>query len=217
MVKIVSFDLDGTLVTKKYADLVWLEGLPKLYAKEKNLPLDKAKKTLFEKYDKVGDQRVEWYDINYWFKRFELKNSWKKLLEKYSYAVKPYPESGMVLNKLSEEFDLILFSNAKKEFIDIELRETSFHKYFKKIFSSTSDFDGVKKTSIFYKKICDYMDIQPEEVSHVGDHKKFDYDTPKKIGIKAFYLDRKHKNDENIEDFFLVNDLEEFVDKIKQK
>ncbi|MEF8879497.1 MAG: HAD family hydrolase [Candidatus Thermoplasmatota archaeon] len=217
MVKIISFDLDGTLITKKYSDLVWLEGLPGLYSKEKNIPLDRAKQILFKKYDEVGDQRVEWYDISYWFKRFELKSSWKKLLEKYSYAVEPYSESGDVLDELSRDSDLILSSNAKKEFIDIELRETGFKKYFKKIFSSTSDFDCVKKTSSFYTKICDYIDVQPDEVVHVGDHKKFDYNMPKKVGIKSFFLDRKNKNDEAIDSFFVVKNLKEFLDRIKQK
>lgn len=32
-IRLVSFDLDGTLVNSKFVDLVWMEGVPRLYGK----------------------------------------------------------------------------------------------------------------------------------------------------------------------------------------
>ena len=51
MIKLISFDMDKTLVKSTYADLVWLEGFPKIYALEKKIDLEKAKQFLLEKYD----------------------------------------------------------------------------------------------------------------------------------------------------------------------
>lgn len=210
MINIVSFDLDGTLITNKFADLVWLEGLPELYAKEYSIDIKKAKKYLKKEYDKIGDNRIEWYDLSYWFKRLKLKSNWKDLLYKYKDAIRIYPDVSNVLQKLYEKFDLIITSNAKREFIDIELKETKLKKYFNHIFSSTSDFHEVKKISDFYLMICNTLEIIPNELIHIGDHKKFDYLIPKKVGIISFHLDRTRSTYGD----FIVSDLNEFEEKI---
>jgi putative hydrolase of the HAD superfamily len=43
MAKIVSFDMDGTLVNPEFTDWVWLHGIPTLYAEKTGLPFKKAK------------------------------------------------------------------------------------------------------------------------------------------------------------------------------
>ncbi|MEW5761166.1 MAG: hypothetical protein AB1779_10430, partial [Candidatus Thermoplasmatota archaeon] len=63
-------------------------------------------------------------------------------------------------------------------------------KYFKEVFSSTSDFKLVKKNKKFYLKLLEKLNIAPKELLHIGDHYKFDYIIPKKLGINALYLDR---------------------------
>ena len=211
MIKFISFDLDGTVTHNIYPDLVWLEGLPKIYAKEKKISLNDAKKILMEEYDKIGDNKVEWYDIEYWFNRFNLKYKWKKLLDDYKNKINLYPEVEQVIINLSKKVDLIISSNAKKEFIDIQLKKTKLKKYFSYVFSSTSDFHRVKKVTEFYKMVCDYLKIEPYEIIHVGDHIVFDYKIPLKIGIKSFLIDRKkiQKGD------YIVYDLKEFERKIK--
>jgi len=211
MIKIISFDLDGTLMKSTFADLVWLEGLPKIYASEKGLDLEESKRYIKKEYDKIGDNRVEWYDISYWFNRFNLKSNWRELLDKSRYAVEKYPEVSDVLKKLYKKYDLIVTSNARREFIEIELEETKLKKYFTHVFSSTTDFNRVKKLAEFYLMICDKLNIKPDEIIHIGDHEEFDYQIPRKIGITSFYLNRAETNNEE----FIVSDLEEFEKRIQ--
>ena len=211
MVKLISFDLDGTLIKSTYADLVWLEGLPKIYAEEKGIDFKVAKRFLNKEYDRIGDNKKEWYDLEYWFNRFEFKTPWSKLLEKYKYAIETFPEANNVLEKLHNKYDMILISNAKREFIDIELEESKLKKYFFLIFSSTSDFNMVKKVSDFYLMICNKIGINPKQIIHVGDHKEFDYNIPKKLGIKSFYLNRERTDKGK----FVVYDLKEFLSRVE--
>ena len=206
MIKVISFDLDGTLVKSTYANSVWLEGLPKLYAKEKNLPLEDVKKYIFKEYEKVGENRKEWYDIDWWFKHFNLNFDWQNLLDEYRYTVEIYPDTKKVLKKLSKKFDLIIISNAKREFIDIQVNETKIKPYFSHIFSSISDFDTVKKKPSVYKQICDKINIKPDEMIHVGDSKEFDYESPRKLGIKSIYINRE-KEIKNKDIINSLNDL----------
>jgi len=210
MKKIISFDLDGTLIKSTYADLVWLEGLPKIYAQEKEISFRYAKQYLQNEYDKIGDNKVEWYDIEFWFQHYHLQYSWRKLLENYKYAIETYPEVPEVLKRLYNKYILIIISNAKKEFIEMELRETKLRKYFTNIFSSTSDFQKVKKVTDFYSMICDKLEVEPKELIHIGDNRKFDYTIPKNLGILSLYLDRKKINRGK----FIVHDLKEFEKKL---
>jgi putative hydrolase of the HAD superfamily len=85
---------------------------------------------------------------------------------------------------------LILTSNAGREFLEVELNTTGLGRYFSQIFSATSDFGEVKKTTHVYDRICRMLGVTPEEIIHVGDHFEFDYLVPRSIGIQAFFLDR---------------------------
>jgi HAD superfamily hydrolase (TIGR01549 family) len=225
MIKIISFDFDGTIAKHTFADAFWLEGVPALYAKQHHVDVEAAKKYLFEEYDKIGDNRIEWYDPGYWFDRFDLQADWEKMLLKYQKNVEIYPEVPSVLKRLSASYILIVSSNAKKEFIDVQLRQSKLSGYFDQIFSSTSDFHTVKKVTDFYAMICKKLRIQPQEMIHVGDHKEFDYLSPQKLGITSYYLDRK----KNTTGLHIVSDLKEFetnilryssgisLDRIRQK
>lgn len=190
MIKVISFDFDGTIVTHKFADDFWLKGVPNLYAKQNNISLKTAQKYLLEEYDKIGDKRIEWYDPAYWFNRFKINSDWNCLLKKYQQSVEIYPDVIPVLKRLSQSYPLIISSNAKREFIDTQLDFSDLKQYFTHIFSSTSDFHTVKKVTDFYAMICKKLTIKPQEMTHVGDHKEFDYLSPQKLGITAFYLDR---------------------------
>jgi GMP/IMP 5'-nucleotidase len=212
MIKVISFDFDGTIATHRFADAFWLEGVPKLYAKKHQVDIEVAKKYLFEEYEKIGDNRIEWYDPGYWFDRFDLQTDWKKELEKYRKNVEIYPEVESVLKRLSTQYSLIISSNAKKEFIDVQLRQTKLSSYFDSIFSSTSDFHTVKKVTDFYAMICKKLRIQPQEMIHVGDHKEFDFLAPQRYGIMSYYLDRK----KNISGPGVIYTLKEFEKKIRR-
>jgi len=210
MIKIISFDLDGTLVKSTYADKVWLEGLPKLYANEKKIPIKQAKQYIYKQYEKIGKDRKEWYDIEWWFKQFQLKEQWINLLNNYRYTIQLYPETIEALEKLSKKFELIIISNAKREFVEIQIEETKLKPYFKHVFSSLSDFNKVKKLPEVYKHILTLLKIQPHEIIHVGDSKEFDYESPQKIGIKSFYLNHE-KTEKGNHTIHSLSVLEKFI------
>lgn len=203
MPKIISFDMDGTLVDSEFTDWVWLHGIPKLYAEKASIPFEEAKHFVVEEYLKVGEGAIEWYDIKYWFSFFQLETSWKDLMRQYADKIKILPDVRDILDRLREECSIILTSNAGREFIDVEMEVTGLGRYFDRIFSATSDFGMVKKTAEFYRRICQILEVRPKELVHVGDHYEFDYLVPRSLGIHAFYLDRsgEQKGD------FIISDL----------
>ncbi len=185
-ISIISFDVEGTLVTTDFSAAIWFEGIPEGYAKKHGLSFEQAKETVIGEYGKVGDQRIEWYDINYWTNKFGLGSSYN-LLERYRHKIQLYPEVFDVLESLSKEYRLIVASGTPREFLVHLLKDID--KYFVEIFSSTSDFQSTKNT-VFYNGICAKMKTAPHQILHVGDNLQFDFHEPSQAGLKAYYLKR---------------------------
>jgi HAD superfamily hydrolase (TIGR01549 family) len=189
--KLISFDLDGTITDTSFVDSVWLVGIPRLYALKKNLPFEDAARYVKREYDKVGRKRLEWYDLNYWIKKFGLAVSPKELLNSYKSRIRAFPEVPGVLEEIKKrDMRQIIVSNARREFVDIEIDKTNIAHYFDHVFSSTSDFGLIKKSVDTFQKVCNTCGIMPQEMVHVGDDRFFDFEIPKKLGISAFFLDR---------------------------
>ncbi|MEM2875502.1 MAG: HAD family hydrolase [Candidatus Bathyarchaeia archaeon] len=208
MIKVVSMDLEGTLVTLHFSDMVWNVGIPKLYAEQRELTFEDAKRVVFEEYQKIGDERREWYDINFWFKNLNLKGDWKGLMEAYRGELEVYHEVPEVLKTLSGRYRLILLSNSSREFIEFELKALG--KGFERVFSATSDFNTVKKSAQVYRMVCEILGVRPSEIVHVGDHYESDFLTPRTVGIKSFYLDRSGRTSGE----WVVKDLNEFLERV---
>ena len=203
MDRIISFDMDGTLVESEYTDWVWHHGIPRLYAEKTGLSFEEAKVFVLSEYVKVGEAAIEWYDIKYWFRLFQLETGLKSLMEQYVDKIAVYPDVHHLLDRLKGRFRLILTSNAGREFINVEMEATGLGRYFDQIFSATSDFGEVKKTPSFYQGLCDFLKIHPGELIHVGYHYQYDYLVPQAVGIRAFYLDRSGQH----EGEFVLRDL----------
>lgn len=202
-VKVVSFDVGGTLIDNHFLELVWNEAIPELYAKQKAVSLESAKEFVLREYDRVGDKDINWYLPDYWFKRFNLEGDPIKLFKLFKDEVRVYPEVPSVLETLAERFNLVVSTAVTRDVLEVELGKL--RKFFKHVFSSISDFKLTRKTPEFYGKICRIMRVEPSAVVHVGDDWNFDYLAPKKIGIKAFHLDRAKREGSG----FVVKDLKE--------
>ncbi len=211
-VKVFSFDVDGTLVSQGFADCVWLQGIPLAYAEKEGMGFEQAFEFVTSEYEKIGENRIEWYKIDYWLRKFGLEITREELFRKYEGVIKIYEEVETVLEVLKEEgYELILSSNAATEFVDFQVRPV--RKFFSYVFSATSDFGEVKKSNDFYARVCEILDVKPQAVVHTGDHWVFDFINPRRIGINAYYLDRNGnaKADEKEEEF-VISDLNEILD-----
>ncbi|MCS7097973.1 MAG: HAD family hydrolase [Candidatus Methanomethyliaceae archaeon] len=187
MEKVLSFDVDGTLVTPLFADTIWLESIPSLVAQKYCISLEEAKSMIYKDYENIGPNRLEWYDINYWIEKYELKVNPKEFVESHSYLVQLYPEVLEVLETLKDKFNLIIISNSARIFLDVTTR--NIRKYFKHIFSTVSDFNRIKDSNV-YTQICKRLSISPLQMIHVGDSYELDYLSAIRSGISAYYVDR---------------------------
>ena len=189
-IELISFDAEGTVVTPDFSQTIWHEAIPALYAQRKGLDLAQAKKCVYEEYDKIGDQRLEWYDIEYWFRYLGLDSSEpviQSCLDKIGY----YPEVAEVLYFLASEYKLVVASGTPLKLLDCLLQDIK--PYFVRIFSSISHYRQLKSPD-FYLRICEEMGVKPSQAIHVGDNWQFDFLNARQAGVNAFYLDRSGRN-----------------------
>lgn len=212
--KLISFDLDCTLIDRTFNTFVWEVGIPRLYARKNNVSLSEAASIVKGEYDRVGEGAMEWYDIVYWFRFFELAEQWQDLMEEHRNKIRPFPEVKQVIEELGKSHDLIIVSNAARQFIEMEIKEAGIEGYFTRIFSVTSDFGRVKKTPECYEEVLKAMGITPAETVHVGDHYEFDYLIPRQLGIEAYFLDRDGNRPK---DHDTIIDLKEFANLIRNR
>jgi len=174
MKKIISFDLDGTIVDGAYGNMVWLEGVPERYARKHGMPLEDAKKAVKKEYDSIGEAHLLWYDIGYWLDRLGLTVSIPELLDSYADHIRLLPHAAEAISALGERYTLVVASNAARIFVEKELGHTGLEASFSRAISATSDFGMVKKQGAFFLRLCSTLGVSPDEVVHVGDHAVFD-------------------------------------------
>jgi len=189
-IELISFDAEGTLVTPDFSETIWHEAIPALYARKKGIDLAQAKKLIREEYDKIGDRRLEWYDIEYWFRYLDLGSS-ETVIQSCLGKIAYYPEITEVLSSLASEYELIIASGTPLELLHCLLRDIK--PYFVRIFSSISHYRQVKSPD-FYIRICEEMGVKPGQVIHVGDNWQFDFLNARQAGINAFHINRSERN-----------------------
>lgn len=206
MLKVVSFDVSGTLIDFYYAEYVWNEAIPQLYARKKGISFGEAKDYVLREYDRIGSNDIRWYLPEYWFKHFNLDENPIEVFRSHADKLRFYPEVPSVLKDLSQKYNLIIASGTPRNFIEIEIEKL--RHYFTHIFSPISDRQEVKKTPKFYEMICNVLKIDPCALVHVGDEWYSDFIAPRRIGVKCFFLDRTGEKSGK----FVIKDLRELED-----
>ncbi len=189
-IEVVSFDVDGTLVSMDFNNMIWMEELPALIGRKKGMSLEEARAYTISEYEKVGENDMRWYEMNHWIRHFDLDTTFEVILSKYASKVEIFPDVIPTLERLKSKYILILTTAMPREFLNVKIRE--FKGFFKFDFSVISDFK-LLKTPESYLKICNILNILPSRLIHIGDHWGFDYIAPKEAGANAIFLDREKK------------------------
>ena len=100
-----------------------------------------------------------------------------------------YPEVPEVLEKLSPRFQLAVISNFDGR-LRMILEQLGVSKFFKHVFIS-SELGADKPNSEIFRRALDVIQLEPNEVLHVGDDPERDWKAATAAGLSIFQLDRK--------------------------
>ena len=209
MKKVISFDLDGTLIHTKFGDMVWHHGIPEEYSKKHGIPFEEAQKLILEEYASIGDANLLWYDVEYWLTKFGLPISAHDLLDTYVNHIEVIPHALDVIRSLRTRYRLVIASNAGRIFVEKEIAHAGLTDYFEYVVSATSDLGMVKKEERFYRMLATNLGVSTGDLVHIGDHPVFDYEVPRSLGIECYHFNPSARGDGNV-----INDLRELLEKL---
>jgi HAD superfamily hydrolase (TIGR01549 family) len=188
MVKLISFDFDGTLRSDIHDSTKRYDSISKFLA------------------TKLGKDYLSELEFgNHWNNKLESKEKYEieKAANKEFIQMSNIPKVMIELVKsLSENHDLIVFTVTSKERIIDLLEKNDILKYFKKVYSGKSDFGARVKKSHMFTKIASDFQLNPSDCLHIGDFYDVDYLEPKKAGFHAILLEHspvKKINPENLQ------------------
>lgn len=213
MKKVVSFDLDGTLVDIEFGNRVWHEGVGGKFAQKYGMEREQAEEMVHKAYASIGDRNLLWYDIEYWLRRFNLPVSAAELLDTYAASIRLLPHVREVLDALVGRYQLVIASNAARLFVEKELEQTGIAPYFTRIISATSDYDMVKKDAAFFRRFCSELGVTADEIVHVGDHPTFDLEVPLQFGIDAYCV-MWQREPAGVDSERVIHDLRELLERL---
>jgi len=193
-IKVVSFDLDGTLVEDAFDDAIWFEEIPQRYAAKHALPLPQATERVLAEYRALrGHPR--WTDMAFWFDRFAL-GDWRDAVAARQHLIRLYPETAEVLQALAPRYRLVIITQAERKFREIKLRtlrlgERALGAAFEAVFATPDHFGRLAKDEEVYREVLRRLGVAPHEMLHIGDHSEYDVAVPRALGIHALHLDRR--------------------------
>ncbi|MFZ2330729.1 MAG: HAD family hydrolase [Atribacterota bacterium] len=188
-IKIISFDIDGTLVDSDYNDLIWHKAVPEMVAEKNGLNFEEAVEIVKREYDKVGEDDYRWYDIKYWISFFQLGVGYQELLQKYEQNIVIFSDVTPTLEQLYRQYQIISITSMPREFMNIKLKRIK--KYFQETFSTLSEYKELKNKNAFLQ-ISGKLRVNPEQMLHIGDHEKQDFIAAREAGWKVLLIDRSN-------------------------
>lgn len=218
MIKVVLFDLDGTLLNRQTSLIQFInaqyERYPQYFShielgdyRTRFIELDKRG---YVWKDQVYKQLIEELDI----KGVTYEELLSDYIENFKHYCEPFPKLIEMLDELKQQsFRLGLITNGKEQFQMNHVRALGLESYFSIILISEKE--GIKKPNpILFHRALSFFNILPEEAVYIGDHPENDYYGAKNVGMKVIWKKDTYWN--NFDAEFMVDDLLEIGSIIKQ-
>ncbi|MEM5017880.1 HAD family hydrolase [Metabacillus indicus] len=198
MIKVVIFDLDGTLLNRDESVKVFINRQYERLNKSVNhIPKEKYTKRFIE----LDERGYVWKDKVYQQLTEELEITgvtWEDLLQDYISQFKnnciPFQNLFEMLEELkNKNFILGMITNGIGQFQMDNIRALGIEKYFQTIL--ISEWEGVKKPdpNIFLRALKQ-LDVPPNQSVYVGDHPENDVKAAQNVGMKAIWKKDVHWN-----------------------
>lgn len=218
MIKNLFFDLDDTIIkgnennAKMYKEVLREHG----YNEEDYMKIY----TAIDEYEKNFTEENNIYDKNEmldFVNKYLTKNYSYDFIEDIIKAGENWTEgviiSEDIISKLSEKYNLYVYTNYFRETQEKRVEKIGYSKYFNKVFGA--DEYGSKPFKNSLLKILRELHTEAEKCMLIGDTKSTDIASASNIGMKSILYDYNGKRDDKnikLENYIVIKDMKELLD-----
>lgn len=130
----VLLDMDGTLLDLHFDNHFWLEHLPKRWAEQTGISVERAQRELKDAYD-VLQGKLQWYCLDYWTERLQLPITELKREIVQRIAMRTDVPAFLTALKQSGR-RVVLVTNAHPDSLSLKLERTPLKHYIDELISS---------------------------------------------------------------------------------
>lgn len=219
MVKNLIFDLDNTIIKDQESDAI--------YYKEALRKCGYDENDYLKIYDIIDTYDNSFTELNNYYNKNDMinfinktlsKNYSTQLIEELLIVIGKYWTKNLYLEeetvkKLSEKYNLYVYTNYFEEAQRKRIETIGYLKYFKKVFGA--DNYGSKPFKKSFEKVLKELNSKPEECIMIGDSKDKDILAANNIGMKSILFDYNGKRDKKelkLENYVVVKNLNELLE-----
>jgi putative hydrolase of the HAD superfamily len=122
-------DMDGVILDNTYDNNFWQNQIPGVISKNKNISFEDAKRLAVQIFNYKKNTK-EWYDVDYWSNMLNVDIEAEKRSSISFDRIQLYEGVTETLNKLKDNFRLILITNAHRKTLNIKLEKYDLNPYF---------------------------------------------------------------------------------------
>lgn len=199
MIKVIIFDLDGTLYKSKEIAEKFARAAHYTLSKFKNIPLDDAQKLIEEKRQQIEKEYSDSVPQTLILNSFGISTeSWHKenidFFDPRDYLTED-EKLKKSLNGFKKYYRLAILTNNNRIQTERTLAALRLNDLFDRVYTYNS-FKLLKPNPEFFQKVVEDLNVEPEACFFVGDRNSVDLEPAKKLGM----LTCKVKGPEDIYD-----------------
>ena len=122
-------DMDGVILDNTYDNNFWQNQIPGVISKNKNISFEDAKRLAVQIFNYKKNTK-DWYDVDYWSNMLNVDIEAEKRSSISFDRIQLYKGVTETLNKLKDNFRLILITNAHRKTLNIKLEKYDLSPYF---------------------------------------------------------------------------------------
>jgi putative hydrolase of the HAD superfamily len=162
----VCLDMDGTVLDLHFDNHFWLDYIPKIYAQENQLSLEKSEQLLTQKTASVKGQ-LEWYCLDFWSKELGLDIAAHKAEIAHLIAPRAGAIEFLEFVKKSGKQQLLV-TNAHRDSLNLKIATIDIKQYFHHLISS-HDYGMAKEQPGFWKQLLKHHPIDLSRTLFIDD------------------------------------------------
>ncbi len=176
-------DMDGTILDLAYDSFIWLDLVPKEYAKKLNIPLGKATAALQKHFVSLQGS-LKWYCLDHWS---ELLGIDILLLHEKERSRIGYLTGAQEFLEVVKQSDIrvLLVSNSHRDILKLKIEETGLDQYFDGIHLS-HDFKAPKESRLFWTRLSSIEEFDLSKTIFIDDTPKV-LRAAKEFGIHSIF------------------------------